>query len=248
MKLDFDTAEEGRGRATFGIVVLASDETLEPEVARLTLPLGIRLHHTRIAMAAQVRSDTLAAMERTLPEALRLLPAAADFDVIAFGCTSGATVLGSEAVARAVRTVFPRTRVTDPLAAIVAAARALEARRLGLVTPYLPAVSERLRGALEQAGFDIVASGSFAQGDDRVVARITPASIRRAAEQLAGAAACDVLVVSCTNLRCLDILAELEERIGVAVISSNQALGWHMLRLVGIRDPVPGFGRLLSHH
>jgi maleate isomerase len=29
------------------------------------------------------------------------------------------------------------------------------------------------------------------------------------------------------------------------VISSNQALAWHALRIAGYKDPVPNFGRLL---
>ncbi len=248
MKLDFDTDGGSGRRATLGVVVLANDETLEPELARITAREGVALHHTRVPMAAEVRPDTLARMIGDLPDAVALLPAAADFDVIAYGCTSGTTVIGSEAVSRAIRTVFPRARVTDPLTAIVAAGRALAVRRLGLVTPYVRAVSGCLRGALERAGFDVVAFGSFEQGDDRLVARIAPASILRAAERVAKTAACDALVISCTNLRCLDILAEIERRTGIAAIASNQALGWHMLRLGGIRDPIPGFGRLLSQH
>ncbi len=248
MKPDFDTDEGIGRRARLGVLVLAEDATVEPELARITALEGVALYHSRIPMAAEVRPDTLARMERELPDAVRLLPAAADLEVVAYACTSGATVLGSEAVSRAIGTVLPRARVTDPLAAILAAGRALEVRRLGLLTPYLPAISERLRGALEQAGFEIVAFGSFEQSDDRIVARITPTSILRAAEQVAQAAACEALVISCTSLRCLDILEELERRIGIPAISSNQALGWQMLRLNGIHDPLHGFGRLLSHH
>jgi len=246
VKPDFDTDEGIGRRARLGVLVLAEDATVEPELARITALEGVALYHSRIPMAAEVRPDTLARMERELPDAVRLLPAAADLEVVAYACTSGATVLGSEAVSRAIGTVLPRARVTDPLAAILAAGRALEVRRLGLLTPYLPAISERLRGALEQAGFEIVAFGSFEQSDDRIVARITPTSILRAAEQVAQAAACEALVISCTSLRCLDILEELEQRTAIPAISSNQALGWQMLRLSGIHDPLPGFGRLLS--
>lgn len=54
-------------------------------------------------------------------------------------------------------------------------------------------------------------------------------------------------MISCTNLRCLRIIPEVEAQIGKPVLSSNLALAWHMLRLAGgIADPMPEFGRLFT--
>ncbi len=246
MKLAFDTDAGVGRRARLGVVVLQADETLEPELARVTALDGVALYHSRIPMAPEIRADTLAAMERDLPGAVRMFPEGLGFDVIGYGCTSGATVIGSRNVARAIRSVFPDAQVTDPLAAIIAAARALGVRRLGFVTPYVPEVSRAMRAALEDAGLAIASFGSFGEGDDRVVARISETSILRAAEQVAGAAPCDAVVIACTNLRCLAVLEQIEHRTGVAAISSNQALGWHMLRLAGVEDTLPGLGKLFT--
>jgi maleate isomerase len=183
-------------------------------------------------------------MEEDLPASARLLPPSLDFDVIGYGCTSASTVIGSENVARAIQTVFPNAKVSDPLAAIIAAGHHLGAKRLGFITPYVPEVSGRMRQKLEDAGFEIAAFGSFEEGNDQVVARITEASISEAAENVAAAAPCDAIVISCTNLRCLKIISRIEEKIGVPVISSNQALAWHMLRLANVTDVLPQYGRL----
>jgi maleate isomerase len=43
-----------------------------------------------------------------------------------------------------------------------------------------------------------------------------------------------------------DILRDAETAIGAPVISSNQALAWHMLRLAGIDDKSPAFGKLFE--
>ena len=91
-----------------------------------------------------------------------------------------------------------------------------------------------MRLKLELAGIEIAGFGSFEEGNDRVVARITGASILRAVEAVAAQTPCDAVFVACTNLRCLDVLAEAEARIGRPVISSNLALAWHMLHLAGI--------------
>lgn len=246
MKLDFQTDRGIGTRANLGVIVLETDETLEHEFARLMKHAGVALYHSRIPMVPEVRPDTLARMETDLPGAARLLPPWLAFDAIGFGCTSAATVIGSDAVADALHTVFPKARITDPLAALIAAGKHLKVRRLGFVTPYVPEVSAGMRARLEAAGFEIAGFGSFEESNDRVVARITERSILDAIQQVAAQAPCDAVVVSCTNLRCLNIIPRAEAQTGVPVLSSNQALAWHMLRQAGIRDTAPAFGRLFQ--
>ncbi|MCR9086405.1 MAG: aspartate/glutamate racemase family protein [Rhodobacteraceae bacterium] len=246
MKLDFQTDGGIGTRAALGVIVLETDETLEHEFRRMMAGPGIAVYHSRIAMVPEVRPDTLARMEQDLPASARLLPPALRFDAIGFGCTSASTVIGSDRVARAINSVCAGAQVTDPLAAIIAACRALEARRLGFVTPYVAEVSAAMRGKLEDAGFEVAAFGSFEEGNDRVVARITEAALGAAIETVAARHPCDAVVVSCTNLRSLGVIAKAEAAIGVPVISSNQALAWNMLRLAGVTDPQPEFGRLFA--
>lgn len=246
MKLDYETDTGIGTRATFGVIVLETDESLEPEFARIFDLAGVALYHSRIPMVSEIRPETLAQMEHELPASARLFPPTLDFDVIGYGCTSASSVIGSQNVARAIQTVFPQAKVTDPLAAIIAAGTALGAKKLGFVTPYLPEVSERMRQKLQAAGFEIAGFGSFEEGDDRRVARISEASIVAAAKRVAAQAPCDAIVISCTNLRCLNIIPEIEAATGVAVISSNQAMGWHMLRLSGVDDDMPRFGQQFS--
>jgi len=244
MKLPFETDAGIGTRATFGVIVLATDETLEPEFSKMMDIEAVALYHSRIAMVPEIRPDTLAKMEADLPASARLFPSSLYFDVIGYGCTSASTVIGSHNVARALQTVFPDAKVTDPLAAIIAAGRALNVKQLGFITPYLPEISQKMRGKLQEAGFEIPAFGSFDEGDDQIVARISEASIKAAALRVATAAPCEAIVISCTNLRCLRIIPEVEALTGLPVISSNQALAWHMLRLAGIDDPQPQFGKL----
>ena len=246
MKLDFETDGGIGSNATLGVIVLETDETLEPEFARIMDIDGVALYHSRIPMVADIRPSTLGQMERDLPASARLFPPSLEFDVIGYGCTSGAAVIGSQNVARAIQSVCPDAQVTNPLAAIIAAGNALGVRRLGFITPYLPEVSRRMRLLLEQAGFEIAAFGSFEESDDATVARITERAIAAAATHVADQTPCDAIVISCTNLRCLRIIPRIEAQTGVPVISSNQALGWHMLRLSGVNDPMPAFGKLFT--
>ena len=246
MKLDFQTDSGIGTRANLGIIVLEEDETLEHEFRQILTGSGIALHTNRIPMAAHVRPDTLASMETALPAAAQRLPSAPHYSAIGFGCTSASSVIGSDRVAAAITSVCKGAEVTDPLAAIIAACKALDAKRIGFVTPYIAEVSALMRDKLTNASLEIVSFGSFEEGNDQIVARITPASILSAIKSVAAQAPIDAVVVSCTNLRCLDILRDAETAIGAPVISSNQALAWHMLRLAGIDDKSPAFGKLFE--
>ena len=246
MKLSFDT-DAGLGtRATLGLIVLQTDETIEPELKRITGLEGVVLYHNRIPMASQVTAETLSAMEREIPDSVRLLPPSVDFNAIGYGCTSASTIIGPQGIERAIQSVRSGVTVTNPISAVVAACRALNAQRIGFVTPYIADVSAAMREHLEGEGFEISAFASFEEGDDSVVARISSASILSAIKHVAEQADCDVVFVSCTNMRVADIVEEAELAIGKPVISSNLALGWHMLRLAGIDDDRPGLGALFQ--
>lgn len=226
-------------RATIGMIVLQTDETLETEL-RSVIPRDVSLLHSRIPMQGEVTPETLAAMHAALPEAARLLPATAKPDVVAYACTSGATVIGRENVAAAIHKHHPGADTTDPMSAVVAALTALGAKRIGLLTPYLPEVSAQMRALLEGEGFEIAAFASFEQQEDAVVARISEASTLAAMKSMP---AVDAIFASCTSLRAFGIIDEAEAATGTAVISSNSALAWHVLRLAGVQENC-GPGRL----
>lgn len=228
-------------RATLGVIVLQTEETLEAEFRRV-LPADISLMHSRIPSAPEVTPETLAQMERALPEAARLLPQSAKPDVIAYACTSGATVIGRDNVAAAIHRYHPNVATTDPMTAVIAALRALGARRIGLLTPYLPSVSARMQTLLEDEGFEIAAFASYEQEEEAIVSRISEASTLNA---IAAMPPVDAIFASCTNLRTFGIIDAAEAATGAPVISSNLALVWHMLRLAGVGD-ASGPGRLFQ--
>ena len=230
------TAFHAAASAALGLIVLATDETMEPELSTILPSAGNALYHARIPSAPDVTPETLKQMEADLPATAALLPDRA-FDVIGYGCTSGATVIGPDRVAELVQGARPARSVTNPLTATIAACRALGARKVGFVTPYLPSVSSAMRAALEAAGLEITTFTSFEQQSEVTVARIEEASTLAAMEAVAEGA--EVIFASCTNLRSFGIIAEAEARTGLPVLSSNLALGWHMTRLAGV-TPKPG--------
>jgi maleate cis-trans isomerase len=56
----------------------------------------------------------------------------------------------------------------------------------------------------------------------------------------------DTIFVSCTNFHVLSAVAKMEVRTKKNVVTSNQAGIWAGLRMLGLSDVIPGYGRLLA--
>lgn len=250
MKLPYSLDNGAGSVAAIGLIVLQTDETMEPELRGVFDRPGLGLYHSRIVMDAEVTPETLDRMRDDLPRAAGLLPGAGIADgvaglaVVGYGCTSGATVIGPETIDAIIRRVHPRARTTNPISAVIAAAKALGVERLGFVTPYVAEVSAAMRALLEGEGFEITAFGSFEEQADAVVARIAETSVLDAIRTIGGADTVDAVFVSCTNLRSFGVIDLAEQAIDKPVITSNQALAWHMLRLAGEPTAGRGPGRL----
>lgn len=237
--------DDGLGAcAKIGLIVLQTDQTIEHEFASVLRRDDVALYHARIPNAMEVTPETLKQMEADMPVAAGLLPAQFDFDVIGYCCTSGATMIGEDKVDQVIRQVHPKALTSNPLTACKAALHTLGLTRIALVTPYAPSVTTHMRENLKEAGFAINAIASFSQSDDFKVARISSQSIQNAIEAIGARDDCDGVFVSCTSLRTLPIIAAAEARLGKPVISSNQALAWHLMRLAGIGDCLENSGQL----
>ncbi|MEM6887437.1 MAG: Asp/Glu racemase [Pseudomonadota bacterium] len=220
-------------RPQMGLIVLQSDETIERDMRRL-IPTDATLYVTRVPSAAHVSSETLAAMRRHLSTAAGLFPQTAAFSVVGYGCTSASAEIGSAEVAATIRRGCETGAVTEPLTATLAACLALNVRRIAMLSPYLPSVSDRLVASLEAGGVEVTGVASFEQSEEHAVACIDAASILAGAQALASNTRADALFLSCTNLRTLSAIDTIEAETGLAVLSSNQVLAWDMLRHAGI--------------
>ena len=245
------TAEAVIGaRARIGLVVLASDYTMEHEFRRVFatpgLAEGVDYYEARIKNSPQITPETLAAMGPLLTETVDLILPGATLDVVAFGCTSASMVLGEEAVAQAIHAARPGAKATNPITAAFAAFDALDARRIAVLTPNRSAANEIMRSYITGKGFEVPVFGSFNEQDDAVVASIDGASLRKAVARITQDHEVDAIFVSCTSVRLLDAVAEIERTCGLPVTSSNHALAWHCLRLAGVTEKRPELGRLFA--
>ncbi|MCX2725135.1 aspartate/glutamate racemase family protein [Roseibium salinum] len=246
MKLSFDVDRGPGEKAAFGLIVLLVDETIEAEFRTIFTLDGVSLFHSRIESAPEVTHSTLMRMKERLTDAAAFLPANRPLDAIGYACTSGATVIGSDAVEAAVRKAHPQASVTDPARAVMAALKHMNVTRLGIVSPYVEEVSGAICDLLRQNGLETLAAGSFGQAEEAVVARISLKSVEEAICTVGSDPQVEAVFASCTNLRTFPVIERSERRLGKPVISSNQALAWHMMVLAGLPSGGAGPGRLFN--
>jgi maleate isomerase len=235
-------------RAAIGLVVLATDHTIEHEWRKLLTQDGVAFYESRVYNSPDITPERLMEMDARIAAAVALIRPGERIDVVAFGCTSAAMVIGEEKVFARIHEARPGVACTTPITAALAALRALGVQRAALLTPYVRAINDTMRDYIETRGVGVTRMASFEHANDNEVARIDAASLRAAVEHLAQNADVDAVFVSCTSLRIAGLIPELEARIGKPVISSNFAMAWHALRLAGVEDCEPHLGRLFALH
>lgn len=245
--LPFSIDQGLASRASLGLIVLASDYTIEAEWNSIfnRLP-GVSLYHSRIQNDDEITPETLSAMEPRITDCAAALTPGTPLDVVAYGCTSATTTLGEERVFDNIRKAKPEARCTTPITAAFAAFSAFRAKRIAVLTPYTASVNRIVADYITRHGFEVPVFGSFNEPLDSVVCRISPDSIASGVEALRHQAEVDAVFVSCTSVRLVEQCEALEQTIGLPLTSSNHAMAWHACRLAGIDDNITGLGSLFK--
>ena len=233
-------------RARIGFVLLAMEQTIEENMFRLA-PLGVGVHFTRAAMANRVDVDTLAAMASGIAGAASLLLPDVALDVACYACTSGSVVIGEDKLFAELRRGAPTAKPTSLITGVMRALEALGTRRIVIGTPYVAAVNDIERHYMQERGFDILSIDGLGIENDADMVRVTPDYILDFARSIDRPDA-DAIFISCGALRSIDIIEALETETGKPVVVSNQAMMWDCLRLSGVNDRIPGYGRLFREY
>lgn len=231
-------------RARIGLIVPSSNQMAEPHFNRYA-PDSVVTHLTRLRMTGTHRMP-LAELAPQIAAAAAMLHDAG-CDPIVFHCTANSMGEGVAAEQTIVGTIEDATgaRATTTASATMAALTALGARRIVLVSPYVRATHEHEIEFLTEAGIEIVGERNLGlEGAESYVA--TPASVWLDTLRALQTEQADAYFVSCANIRAIEMLDEMEATVGRPVLTSNQVVLWHALRLAGIDEAVPGVGRLLS--
>jgi maleate isomerase len=205
-----------------GILLPSSNTVVEPQTMRLLPPDGsVTAHFSRLGVT--LISDDAASRDQFAPPAMlqaAQLLADAEVDLIAWAGTA-ASWLGFErdealAAAIAERCGIP---ATSSVIAINRRLAGLGARRIGLVTPYVAALEERIVANYRAIGIETAASDRLDLTVNTDYGRVSPAAIAAQCRRVA-AARPDAIVVMCTNLCGAPVADVVAAESGIPVIDS----------------------------
>ncbi len=242
-------------RAKFGVLAPSTNTSVQPEFDALR-PHGVTNHFSRIVIPDSRVTDDRSFMAMMDNIRAALLPA---LDSV-LTCSPDYVVLGMSAetfwdgLAGSIRLKkqlerHARRGVAMGSDACRAALRASgrKIRRLGVVTPYMPAGDRQVRRFFTECGFEVVNLLGLKCRSPMRIAHVTKAELRDAILRV-NRGRVDAVVQVGTNLAMAEVAALAEFWLGKPVIAINTAIYWHALRQYGIKDKVYGWGSLLAEH
>jgi maleate isomerase len=214
--------------ARVGLMIPSSNTMMEVDFAR-DLPPGAALHTARMFM-----EDTTPAGENRMLDEFAL-PAARDLgtarpDVVVFGCTSAGALRGNDYDAELCSRISELTGAptVSTIGAVRAAIEAAGAASIGVITPYVDELNEKIRDSIEADGTQVAAIAGLGITENFEIAEVPVAGIvafaERALGPLAAAGSIGLVFASCTNFAAMAARPAIAERLGLPVVTSNQAV------------------------
>ncbi|MTI09962.1 maleate cis-trans isomerase family protein [Curvivirga aplysinae] len=241
---DYPKSEYFSGKK-LGLIALATDHIIEDNLREMLDKFDVSILTNRIIFDGQVTQDSLAAMAQDLERATYNLLPDKEIDVIAYGCSSGTAAIGEDRLREEIQKVKPNAKVTNPITAATEAFQALNVKKLSLLTPYIPDVNRKVGETFAAKGMEILNIAGFGVLEDADITRIDPDAIVKEAKACLHPSA-EALFLSCTAMRSIQVIETLEKELSIPVVSSNQAIAWHGIRLMGHRNPSDKWGRLFQ--
>jgi maleate isomerase len=231
-------------RGKIGLIINSGQVITEPLYNRLA-PAGVGIYASRILVEGGVLESHLS-MEREAFRAAREL-ATADVDCLAYCCTVSGVLQGIEGDKNFCLRMAEETGIptTSTLAAMLEALEILRLKKIVLISPYEEKTHDLEEEFLQANGFDVVKSRSMGISSRKKRTSTTPGEIFRFCRESWDKEA-DGLLISCMNFNAMPCIGPLEQDLGKPVLSSHSATLWKVLKMIGVRESVIGYGRLLA--
>lgn len=242
--------QDDRSGAKIGVLVPYTNTNLEPDL-RLLSPPGATIHAARLGgydVEEIPGADQMAGLGAApLDEPLRLI-AGVRPDVVLYGCTS-ATLTHGPAFDRDLAAkimAMAGARSITAAGALVAGIKALGLSRVGFASPYLGEINDQAVAFLKAEAIETVCRadigrplGNYGQGE------LTPEEIFKLALR-ADHPEAQGIVLSCTDMRALEVVERLEVKLQKPVVTSNQAMVFCLMAALGQPRHQAAIGRLFD--
>jgi len=236
---------EGRhNRAQLGFILMSTDLAGEQDFFDMA-PVGVGVHITRLKTDDYTTRETLARHIDQMADAASRLQPDMKPSVVSYSCTSGSIVNGEERVFAEITKGAPWAQPMCLVTGVVDALRELGVKKLVVGTPYLDEINTAEAEFLRQKGFDVLDIQGLNLATGIKFGQVTPAYWKKFALEIDQPDA-EAIFLSCSGIRALEVVEEIEQAAGKPVITSNQAQFWSCLRRAGVTDELKGFGQIFS--
>jgi maleate isomerase len=206
-----------------GLIVPSSNTVMEPDFHR-QIGRSATISTTRILLEDVTREAETRMLEEALPHAIKLIGTTAS-DLIVFGCTS-AGALGKlshdDAISRLIAEQTDAKAVTV-LQAVLMLLSSIRPQKVAVLTPYIEDLTRSIACSLAEAGFSVIKAAGMGVKANLEIGRVTPAEILRFVDSELSGINPDCLFLSCTNWRAIETIQHLQKKLGIPIVTSNQA-------------------------
>ncbi|MEJ8823718.1 aspartate/glutamate racemase family protein [Variovorax humicola] len=232
-----------------GVLTPSSNTALEPLTSAMVAGVPkVSAHFSRFRVTEISMGDKSQNQfdERTILDAAKLL-ADAHVDVICWSGTS-ASWLGFERDRALCARITEVTGIpaTTSVLALNDLLAAQGARTLGLVSPYVEDVQQRIVANYAALGIKCVAERHLDLTVNFSFAEVAPDTLRAMLREVAQQRP-DAITVMCTNLHGAPLVDEMERELGIPIYDSVATVVWKALKIAGANARhVKGWGGLFA--
>src|SRR5262245_40331810 len=240
-------------RRKFAVIAPSTNTSVQPEFDAMR-PRGVTNHFGRIhipndpvhndddfnVLIGNIRKETMNAIDDVMT---------CEPDYLIMGMSSETFWDGLEGSKRLMERVEARAGVGVAMGSDAAqeALKRYGAKRIAVITPYMPVGDAQVRRFFTDCGFEIVRLKGLRGTSPVQYAHVTERELRDAIVELNGPDVDAVIQVG-TNLAMALLAGIAEFWLDKPVLAINTCIYWWALRQNGIDDKVDGFGSLLLEH
>jgi len=227
-----------------GVVALSTDFTIEQDYRRICHNIPVDIFVNRIPFENPLTHENYLKMADHLPKIVKDILPDQKLDTVAYGCTSGTVAIGEERIVSQIHKSKPGVYVTTPITAALRAFKKLDINKIAILTPYPKLVNETVYDYLQKRKIEVDSFSGFNLEYDSDIAKVDPQHLIKIIKDI-DYSNVDAIFVSCTALRIVEVLQEIEHLIKKPIVSSNQAIIWDSIRSTKIKSSIEGYGKLL---
>lgn len=245
-----------RSGPKIGVLVPFTNVNLEPDM-QLLCPPGCTMHFERMGgydADAIPGADQMAGLGSSdLSESTRLIAGVRPAAVL-YGCTSATLTHGVQFDEELARDIAAHTKggpnstiCITAASALVQSINALGVTKVGFSSPYLGEINDKAVEFMAASGIETIARADIGRElDNYGQGELTPDQVYDLAMKV-NKAEVEAIVLSCTDMRSVEAIDQIEKDTGKPVVTSNQAMIYQLCLKLNLANEYLAGGQLLKN-